>query len=893
MLIAESLELLALPEWRDRCQTIAHAWQRAIAPTDHIPYPAEVFHTRLTRLTADCLAALLHDVQKPETVSTRARAIGRELVDLHLVGSESLEKSLDLLDHELSDCLAGFPDGQVRLGSLLAGIAGGFMDQAQKVLLIQQEEISRAQTAALRDARESLAESNRRLSAEIAERQRVEDDLRTYADRLQSLHATHLAILSAESLSSTLDISVQRLSNLFPSLGTSVFTYNFDAGMIDILQTNQTVSPAGSQVPITMWDMVDTLQRGGIYFVKDVRTAPDGPEGIRALARFGGRSFLAIPLVYREEMIGGVSMILDDVYNFPEETLVIAREIADSVAVALQHHRLLVAAQTARARETTLREIAASITAGLELDVVLNTILDQLERVLPTSSSSIMLLEGSGLVVTATRKVLTNERLLADLIDHTPENLMTILRTGQPEVIHDTHRHPAWVILPGGESIRSWMGVPLRVKGDSIGILTLDRSEPHSYTEADMELALAFANQAAITIENARLFGAVQSHAGDLEARVREQTRELRALYGITAAAVEELELDEILRRALEQALTAFDCSAGCIYLAAGESEQLEPAIRLALGDEVIVQAIQQITVDDLLAMQASLAEKPLILTDPLPFGGMLSGVAQSCVVAPMRAQGRSLGIISLVDRQRDRFTSESLSLLTAVADQIASAIENIRLRHKAREAAILAERDRLARDLHDAVTQSLYSLSLFAEAARESAMGNDPAKVQRHIGSVMRMAQQALGELRLMLFELRSETAARKGLADALADRLRTVEARIGVRTNLDAKLLGPLPIALEEAFYRIGLEALNNALRHGHAQEVEVKLFQESQQIVLIVTDNGSGFVIDDVADSGGMGLKSMEQRIRQVEGLVLVESMPGSGTRVEARAPFPRKS
>jgi signal transduction histidine kinase len=247
------------------------------------------------------------------------------------------------------------------------------------------------------------------------------------------------------------------------------------------------------------------------------------------------------------------------------------------------------------------------------------------------------------------------------------------------------------------------------------------------------------------------------------------------------------------------------------------------------------------------------------------------------------------LGLMSLISPQPDCFSIESLPVLTTIADQIATAVENIRLRHKARETAVLAERDRLARDLHDAVTQSLYSLSLFAEAAQESARANDPARIQRHLGSDMKMAQQALGELRLMLFELRADTAARQGLAQALGDRLKSVEERIGIAVDIQAESIGLLPVVVEEAFYRVGLEALNNALRHGPAPHVEVRLFTEDSHLVLTIADDGAGFDVAEATRSGGMGLNSMTQRLQQVGGTLVVDSSPGQGTRVTARTPL----
>ena len=202
----------------------------------------------------------------------------------------------------------------------------------------------------------------------------------------------------------------------------------------------------------------------------------------------------------------------------------------------------------------------------------------------------------------------------------------------------------------------------------------------------------------------------------------------------------------------------------------------------------------------------------------------------QAAAVAPLRAHGRSLGVLVLWSDAADAFNGSSL-LLTAIADQIGAAVDNIQLRQMTRQAAIIEERERLARDLHDAATQTVFSAGLFAEAARESARAGDLAQVERYSQSVVQRIYQALGEMRLLLFELRTETLAQLGLAGALHERLQSVEKRANIATRLRVEGVGSLPLALEETFYRVALEALNNALRHAHARHVSVCLLYTSR--------------------------------------------------------------
>ena len=143
---------------------------------------------------------------------------------------------------------------------------------------------------------------------------------------------------------------------------------------------------------------------------------------------------------------------------------------------------------------------------------------------------------------------------------------------------------------------------------------------------------------------------------------------------------------------------------------------------------------------------------------------------------------------------------------------------------------------------------------------------------------------------MRLLLFELRTETLAQLGLAEALRDRLNSVEERANIATRLRVEGVGPLPLALEETFYRVALEALNNALRHAHAQRVSVTLRAAGSRCRRRGQPTSVGPRRRDAAQHGGMGLRSMEKRIQKVGGIIRIVSRPGQGTRVEARAPLP---
>jgi PAS domain S-box-containing protein len=211
----------------------------------------------------------------------------------------------------------------------------------------------------------------------------------------------------------------------------------------------------------------------------------------------------------------------------------------------------------------------------------------------------------------------------------------------------------------------------------------------------------------------------------------------------------------------------------------------------------------------------------------------------------------------------------------------------------EAQARAALEERQRLARELHDSVTQSLYSLTLLAEASRRMALDGNTEKM---IGSIARLgetAQQALKEMRLLVYELRPLALETAGLVDALQHRLDAVEKRAGVEAQLKVESNCDLPADVENGLYRIAQEALNNSLKHAEATRVFVRLLADNQCVEMEITDNGKGFDPQAVKDQGGMGLGNIQERTESLGGEVVFISKSGEGTQVVVRVPLDRSN
>jgi signal transduction histidine kinase len=213
-------------------------------------------------------------------------------------------------------------------------------------------------------------------------------------------------------------------------------------------------------------------------------------------------------------------------------------------------------------------------------------------------------------------------------------------------------------------------------------------------------------------------------------------------------------------------------------------------------------------------------------------------------------------------------------------------ALENAALYERAQTVGVLEERQRLARDLHDSVTQLIFSLTLIAQSVGP-AYRRDPVEGERRIGRMLELSTQSLAEMRALLAELRPAGPVPNGLLPALEKHIQRVAGRDGLQITLEAPGYQARHPDYEEALYRVVQESLNNIVKHAHARQVSVRLSQAAGRLELAVTDDGQGYDPAQTA-SGGLGLVGMRERVERFGGTLTTESAPGTGTTVRVTLP-----
>jgi signal transduction histidine kinase len=261
---------------------------------------------------------------------------------------------------------------------------------------------------------------------------------------------------------------------------------------------------------------------------------------------------------------------------------------------------------------------------------------------------------------------------------------------------------------------------------------------------------------------------------------------------------------------------------------------------------------------------------------------------SRSVLAVPLQLGDRVIGVLRVDHREPGSFRSRHREFLVGLANQAALAIENVRLYQEARGRAVLEERQRLSRELHDSVSQTLNAITLAADAAaREALAAGAPLPLHQFFEFVATNGRAAAEEMRSLIFELRPELLEREGLMVALDQQITVLRARHEVAFEFTRGEEPSASPAVKEALYRIAQESLRNAVRHAGAATVTLAVSGGEGDLVLEVSDDGRGFDAS-APHPRHLGLRSMGERAAAVGGTVEVVSAPGAGTRVRARVP-----
>jgi nitrate/nitrite-specific signal transduction histidine kinase len=370
-----------------------------------------------------------------------------------------------------------------------------------------------------------------------------------------------------------------------------------------------------------------------------------------------------------------------------------------------------------------------------------------------------------------------------------------------------------------------------------------------------------------------------------LEKKVDDRTKELGIMNAIISVASRSLDIQEILEEALDKTVEQMGFEAGAAFKLEAPSKPpllvaflgLEPAIAANLASWWAVQVQRNVAEGSL---QVTAMEVEQVHAESGNEQLALPGF-HSLVSVPLSTKGNILGLFLLAKREPGRLSPEELSLLNSVGQQIGVAMENAHLYEQAEQTAVAGERNRLARELHDAVTQTLFSANLIADVLPRI-WKRDPQEGMQNLEELRQLTRGALAEMRTMLLEMRPEALERSDIKSLLTQ---LADAFIGrVRVPVSLIIQGDCALAndVKIAFYRVAQEALNNIAKHSGARQVDVRLECQPGQLRLLIKDDGLGF--DPAAITlDHLGIAIMRERANSIGASLQIESQLGQGTTV----------
>jgi len=434
---------------------------------------------------------------------------------------------------------------------------------------------------------------------------------------------------------------------------------------------------------------------------------------------------------------------------------------------------------------------------------------------------------------------------------------------------------------PNHPPMRGFLGVPIALRGRAYGNLYLTEKAKGPFTDEDQELVETLASQAAVAIENARLYEDATNWSAQLE-----------ALNEVGTALAGEIELPRLLKlisRRLRGLISArvvtiaLSTSYGTLRIEAADGADDEDILGLQLkraGSKsgAVLESRRAERVD-------SLADDPEVDQEAIRVLGARTGL-----YVPLVARGRSIGVIGAHDKEGEdpRFSDDDVRLAETFATRAAVAVDlSARVAGDALRRVVEAqelERRRLARELHDQTGQELTSVLLGLKAVEEAKSGAERAEA---LAAVREQVVETLHDVRRLAVELRPKALDDFGLVPAL-ERLRdTFAEQTGMRVDLESRIRERLPTDVETALYRIVQEALTNVVKHAQATAVSIVLAPKDRAVTALIEDDGRGFTPDGSGE--GLGLLGMGERLALLGGRLKIESSHGAGTTIVAEVPL----
>jgi GAF domain-containing protein len=725
---------------------------------------------------------------------------------------------------------------------------------------------------------------NTRLHTELEQRMHENERRRLVAEGMRDVLAS---VNSTRSLDEILDLVLAQASELLGCDASIVLLLDDTDEQPSLLtvRASRALEPELilSRLPVGSTITGMAVERGAPVAIPDV-TQLESPDVSGRLGRLY-RAVLTTPLTVRGGVQGAITLLYRQPREFSVDDISLAQTFADQTALAIETARLH--AQTLR-RSRDLEALYRAddvLYRSLQLEQVLQTLVDVGTDVLDADACSVLVWDErhERLIPGATRGFRPeNVARMSHALGEGITGLVAL--TGQPISVEDALNDPRVVHhITDPESIRSLLHVPIKVNGEVFGVFGVNYRQARKLSGEEERVLLALAHRAAVAIENARLYN-----------QSERRRHELEALYRADQTLHRSLRLDDVLRSLAEVAHEVLNADKTSVSI--WDAQQRALVTVAAIGYNSASSALPLLGSLGLPLDQASAADV-LVVTDVARDPRFTSprvrelvrreGI-RTAIGAPILVSGQTFGLFDVAFCKQHVPSPDQRRLVQAIAQRGGVAIHNARLFEQAQQAATAEERQRLARELHDAVTQTLFSASLIAEVLPRL-VERDPEEGRRRLEELRRLTRGALAEMRTLLLELRPSALMETPFVQLLQQLAEASTSRGGLRIAVHAEGDADLPPEVRIGLYRIAQEALNNIDKHAAATVAELHFRGWEERVDLRISDDGRGFDMSKTP-AGRLGLNIMRERARALGARLRIDSSPGAGTRI--RVAWPRQ-
>jgi len=631
------------------------------------------------------------------------------------------------------------------------------------------------------------------------------------------------------------------------------------------------------------------------------------------------RSWLGVPLVYKDRVVGVLTLDKNEPDAFIDADARYVFTLAYQIAIAVENAQLFEEWEDQATRLKLINEVGQEITTILDVNHLFDTLAWAIfERLYYDRVAIFEVEQPTGIFALRAYYDKSSPKLNADNyppnINKNKEPIKQVIETGRPVLLKATasETDPGYL---ADQEMQSGLVIPVFV--DNIVEAVISVYSRSGLGDQDLWTLSSLASQAATVIENAQLYQNIDAYSARLERTVVARTQRLQAIKKVSRVVSQGLDVNELLAvvgQEIGQIFTPED----------SDGDSANVFIGLRKGSNLAVRTINKVVgtggQDDIPLLLDKMQETTYKINAQTPAGQvidharpmMLSNVnpqsiynaeattaqeefVNSVIIAPLITAGKTIGIIMVENRQANAFDDSDLETLESVAVQVATAVEQARLLQKTRELAIVDERTRLARDMHDGVAQNLAYLLIQVDRCLN--LVEEDSKLESHLELISSVLKQNIEELRRNIFDLRPVDLEGKPLFEVLENFVTEFGRRWNLKTHCSIEgQSGEVPREIESSLYRVLQETLSNARKHAHCSQLWVNLaIKDNEAVTLEIKDDGQGFEIGVAGQhlqryqDKGLGLISMRERTESLGGQLTIESQPGQGTRIFAVLPL----